>query len=310
MSGETSPSTGKLYGLERVCRLGGFARSTFYARRSRAAAAAARAEGTAEGPAPSARRRGPVPSVSDERLDDAIRADLAASPFVGEGHRKVWARLHRSGLAVGCKRVLRRMRVLRLLSPHRRPKGPAKAHDGSLQTARPDVMWATDGAQVETAREGRVWLFVAVDHHHGECVGAHVSASGDRFAAMEPVRQGVRRHFGALSAAVAQGLSVHSDHGSQYTSSWFRTELRFLGITPSLALVGEPETNGIAERFIRTLKEQVVHGRVFETVEALRRAVEDFVARYNAHWRLQKNGFRSPDEVRADFNTAHLAKAA
>ena len=171
-------------------------------------------------------------------------------------------------------------------------------------------MWATDGAQVEMVRQGRVWLFVAVDHHHGECVGAHVSVSGDRFSAMEPVRQGVRRHFGALGAAVARGLSVHSDHGSQYTSSWLRAELRFLGITPSLALVGEPETNGIAERFIRTLKEQVIHGRVYEEIEALRRAVDDFVARYNAHWRLEKNKFRSPDEVRADFDAARLTEAA
>lgn len=127
---------------------------------------------------------------------------------------------------------------------------------------------------------------------------------------MEPVHQGMRRHVGALRAAVAQGLSVHSDHGPKYTSSWFRTELRFLGITPILALVGELQTNGIAERFIRTLKEQVVHSRVFETVEALRRTVDHFVARYNALWRLQKNGFRSLDEVRADVSTTHLAKAA
>jgi len=48
----------------------------------------------------------------------------------------------------------------------------------------------------------------------------------------------------------------------------------------------------------------VVHGRVFETVEALRRAVDDFVAPYNVHWRLEKNGLKSPDELRADFNTA------
>jgi transposase InsO family protein len=159
-------------------------------------------------------------------------------------------------------------------------------------------------------REGRVWLFAPVEHHLGECVGAHVSVSSDRFTAMEPERQGVRRHFGALGAALVRGLSVHSDHGSQYTSSWLRAELRSLGITPSLALVGEPETNGIAERYIRTLKEQVIHGRVYEKIEALRRAVDDFVARHRAHWRLEKNRFRTPDEVRADINAARLTEAA
>ena len=44
--------------------------------------------------------------------------------------------------------------------------------------------------------------------------------------------------------------------------------------------------------------------------EALRGAVDDFDARDNAHWRLQKNGLRSPDEVRADFDAARLATAA
>lgn len=90
MSGETSAGTGKLYGIERVCRVGCLARATFYARRSRPAAEAARVDGTVEGPAQLARRRDPVPSVSSERLDEPVRADLAASPFVGEGHRKMW----------------------------------------------------------------------------------------------------------------------------------------------------------------------------------------------------------------------------
>ena len=88
MSAATSPGTGLAYGLQRVCAAWGFARSSFYAMKSRQQATAER---------PPAKRRGPKPSISDEALLVAIEADLEASPWEGEGHRKVWARLR-----VGC----------------------------------------------------------------------------------------------------------------------------------------------------------------------------------------------------------------
>jgi len=59
-----------------------------------------------------------------------------------------------------------------------------------------------------------------------------------------------------------------------------------------------PQTNGVAERFNRTLKEQAIHGRVFKNVEAVRAAVTEFKDRYNRHWRLEKPGFMSPLEAR------------
>ena len=102
MSAATSPGTGLAYGLQRVCAAWGFARSSFYAMKSRQQATAER---------PPAKRRGPKPSISDEALLVAIEADLEASPWEGEGHRKVWARLRVCrGIRVSRKRGLRVMR--------------------------------------------------------------------------------------------------------------------------------------------------------------------------------------------------------
>ena len=70
------------------------------------------------------------------------------------------------------------------------------------------------------------------------------------------------------------------------------------GITPSFAFVAEPQTNGVAERFNRTLKEQAIYGQIFRTVDDVREAVKTFVELYNNEWRVEKNGFRSPDEIR------------
>ena len=77
-------------------------------------------------------KRGPVPAISDADLLAAIRHDLERSPFTGEGHRKVWARLRSwTRIRVSRKRVLRLMRENGLLSPHR-PRPPTEEpHDGN-----------------------------------------------------------------------------------------------------------------------------------------------------------------------------------
>jgi transposase InsO family protein len=68
--------------------------------------------------------------------------------------------------------------------------------------------------------------------------------------------------------------------------------------------------NGVIERLFRTLKEQIIHGRVFQTIEEVREAVRDFVARYNAEWLIEKNGFRSPLDTRAARLDTNLRRAA
>jgi transposase InsO family protein len=247
-------------------------------------------------------RRGPKPTVSDAELLGAIRADLEASPFTGEGHRKVWARLRiLSNIRVSRARVLRLMREHGLLSPHRRPQGSPVLHDGSLQTNRPNAMWGTDGIRIETVDEGWIWVFAAVDHFDACCVGIHAVKTGNRFAALQPVAQGLQAEFGATNADAGRGLTLRMDHGTQYTADDFLNQVRFWGIAPSFAFVAEPQTNGVAERFNRTLKEQAIHGRVFRNVEEVRLAVTAFKDRYNRYWRLEKLGFRSPYEARQAY---------
>jgi putative transposase len=106
MSQTRSPSTQQVYGLARVCRVWEVARSTVYATQGRAA-------GVATPP----QRRGPKPRWSDEALLIEIRAVLAAATFLGEGHRKVWARLRWQGMRTAKARVLRLMREAHLLAP-------------------------------------------------------------------------------------------------------------------------------------------------------------------------------------------------
>lgn len=288
MSCETSAGVGKPYGLQRVCRVLEFPRSTIYAQRQAAKVVALHRV-----------RRGPKPKVSDADLLAAIRADLAASPFSGEGHRKVWARLRIvRDIRISRARVLRLMRENQLLSPHRRPQGGPVLHEGTITTDRPNEMWGTDGIRIETLDEGWVWVFSVVDHCDGCCLGIHVVKTGNRFAALQPIAQGLLAEFGSTGPDAGRRLSLRMDHGTQYTADDFLNQVKFWGITPSFAFVAEPQTNGVAERFNRTLKEQAIHGRIFRNLEEVRTAVSDFKERYNRHWRLEKLGFMSPLEAR------------
>ena len=291
MSGLVSPATGKRYGIKRACDVLGFPRSSFYS---------AQKPGKPEAPD----KRGPKPQWSDGDLLGFIRRDLDRSLFQGEGHRKVWARLRiMDGLRVSRKRILRIMREHCLLSPHRGRQAPPLAHEGTLVTDAPNVMWGTDGSRVLTRDDGWVWVFAALEHFNSECVGHCVSKMGTRFQALEPVAMGITDIFGGVGAGAARGLALRMDHGSQYLADHFQNQIRFWGIAPSFAFVSQPQTNGIAERFFRTLKEQAIHGRMFRNVEEVRNAVDQFIQNYNSSWRLERLNYMSPVEYREYYLT-------
>ena len=303
MSAATSPGTGLAYGLRRVCAAWGMARSSFYAMTSGQHAEQ-----------PPAKRRGPKPAISDQALLVAIEADLEASPWEGEGYRKVWARLRVCrDIRVARKRVLRLMRENNLLSPHRCRRRGGNPHDGEIITHAPNLMWGTDGVRVFTVDDGWGWIFTAVEHWNAECVGWHVCKRGDRFAALQPISMGLAGLYGSTAAGAARGLALRMDHGSQYLSDHFTNQIKFWGIQPSYAFVAEPQTNGVAERFNRTLKEQIIHGRIYRNIAELRDAVRDFVELYNAQWIVEKKRLPEPRSsssgvARRDLNQARRVR--
>ena len=289
MSRVVSAATGKRYGVSRVCRVWQVARSTLYWLRHNEAKAYPK------------RRPGPVGPCSDAELVEHIKQVLQECPFHGEGYRKVWARLRIRAIRSSKRRVLRLMREQGLLAPQRLGNchGP-KTHDGTIITEAVDQMWGTDMTSTMTVKEGQARVFVAVDHCASECVGIHVAKHGTRFEALEPIRQGVRKSFGAYGQGVGCGLVLRHDHGSQYLSDDFQREVRFLGIESSPAFVREPEGNGCAERFIRTLKENLLWVRSFDTVEELRQALLEFKELYNTEWLIERHGNKTPAQVRSE----------
>ena len=135
----------------------------------------------------------------------------------------------------------------------------------------------------------------------------HAAHHGTRFEALEPIPQGVREHFGSFAKGVARGLSVRHDHGSQSMSRVFQDEVAFLGARRSPAFVRAPEGNGYAERFIRTLKENLLWVRTFDMIEELRQALLAFKDTYNITWLIGRLGHRTAAVRRDLLSPAALA---
>ena len=211
------------------------------------------------------------------------------------------------GLGVGKNRVLRLMRIAGLLAPQRakRRRRP-RLHDGVVITDAPNVRWGTDATMAWTRNDGWVWVFALLDHHTDEA-WAHVAKVGNRFAALQPLYDVVIDRFGGLGPNLARGIKLRHDWGSQYRAHHFQGSLSWLGIEDDAAFVGEPQGNGVAERFMRTLKEQCLWSKLFEDVDDLRQGVGAFIELYNEQWLIERLGHRTPREAFRDATAAMAA---
>jgi putative transposase len=286
--------------LKTVCRVAGVARSAACEQRRRRSAS-----GT---PARIVRKRGPVGALPDAELRAAIHDAIATSPFVAEGHRKIWARLRRRGIRTSRKRVLRLMREDGVLAPtpQVRKRAP-RAHDGTITVAVPDTLWATDATEGWTVADGRCAVFVIVDHASGE-LWFDAAPRMDRWAAADLLREVTSERFGSVEQAVAAGLALRYDGGPCFRSHHYQAEIDHLGIAHSPAFHYEPETNGCAEKAIQVLKEQLLWIERFQTLNELRTAVRAFAALYNREWLLERHNYRTPIEAR-DHLTRQAALA-
>ncbi len=128
------------------------------------------------------------------------------------------------------------------------------------------------------------------------------------FEALEPVRQGVRECFEVIGERVATGLTIRHDNGSQSIGRDLLWRDLWGDISGAKSLgQGSPrrrplsvpeESNGYAERFIRTLKGSLLWLKPLWTIEALQQALQEFKDRYNRLWLIERHGQRSPSQFR------------
>ena len=228
---------------------------------------------------------------------EAIRAVLAGEDAKAWGVRKVWARLRQQGLRVGRKRVWALMHAhgLVLVRDHE----PGETPRGHVAVPEPNRRLASDFTTVWTRRDGVVAIVPTIDCGCRSILGMMVTKDQHGPAILASVRQALVAAFGRPEN-VPDGVDFRTDHGPQYTGSDCAALVDEWHIGHTYAPVGRPTGNAVAERVIRTLKEELIWLRDWESADEVRVALEAWVKRYNNERPHQALDYATPAEYRAE----------
>jgi putative transposase len=234
--------------------------------------------------------------VSTTVLLDKLRQLAAEHP--AWGYRKLWAVLRRDGVRVAQRRVYAVCKARGLLlspdQPNRKP--PPRGH---VTVPEPNRRWATDLTTVWTAQDGLCAVTILVDCGDRSVLGVEVSKSQEAPTILAPVRAALREHFG-VPGGVPAGLELRTDHGPQYTGSDCEAMCKHWNVQHTLAPVGRPTGNAVAERTIRTMKEECVWLEDFASAAALRDGLNAWRDTFNQRRPHQALKWQTPAERRAE----------
>jgi len=281
-----------------LCKTLALSRAAFYAE-------ARRARGDVPPPTVVALPRRPR-HTSAEVVLLRIREVLARDTARAWGVRKVWATLRRESLRVSRRRVHAIMRAHDLVRA--RDREPGETPRGHVAVPESNRRIATDLTTVWTRKDGVVALVPTIDCGDRTAV-VEVTKDQHGPAVLASVETKLRASFGSPTG-VPGGVELRTDHGPQYTGADCAALCTRWRLLHTYAPVGRPTGNAVVERFIRTLKEELIWLQDWESADELRVAITRWLAHYNAHRPHQSLDWQSPNERRADRLAAPILVAA
>ncbi|WP_139721884.1 IS3 family transposase [Escherichia coli] len=217
------------------------------------------------------------------------------------GYRRVWALLRRQteldGMpAINAKRVYRTMRQNALLLERKPAVPPSKrAHTGRVAVKESNQRWCSDGFEFRCDNGEKLRVTFALDCCDREALHWAVTTGGFDSETVQDVMLGaVERRFGSeLPASPVEWLT---DNGSCYRANETRQFARMLGLEPKNTAVRSPESNGIAESFVKTIKRDYIS--IMPKPDGLTAAknLAEAFEHYNEWHPHSALGYRSPRE--------------
>lgn len=277
--------------IVQMCRWLGVSRSGFYEWRSRPESA-------------TARRR--------EELKAWVAFFFDASDGT-YGYRRIHADLVEAGVQAGLELVRSCMRELGLQPCQPRPwrfsltEGDGQEHaipdlvQRDFTAEAPGLKMVGDITYIETW-EGWVYLATVIDCHTKAVIGWAIDDNYQTPLIERAIKMAARNH------KLARGAIFHSDRGSNYTSKKFAKTLRRLRLRQSVGRTGICYDNSLAESFFAALKNERVHRTEYPTREHARRDIARYIEFwYNPKRRHSALGYKSPDQVHAEYLSLQLA---
>jgi putative transposase len=247
---------------------------------------------------PLARRRG-RPPLPDAELLAAIQELIADLPTYG--YRRVHALLRRQAErderpAPNVKRVYRVMKVHGLLLQRHAGGAEARRHEGKVEVATRNTRWCSDGLEIAAENGERVRVAFALDCCDREAISFVATTGG---ITGEDVRDlmvaAVEHRFGRVNR-LPRTIEWLTDNGSCYLARETRRFAREIGLMPKTTPLESPQSNGMAEAFVRTLKRDYVRVSPMPDAEAVLRQLPLWLAHYNELHPHRALGYRSPRE--------------
>ncbi|HEY6408263.1 MAG TPA: IS3 family transposase [Ktedonobacteraceae bacterium] len=226
--------------------------------------------------------------------------------FPGYGYRRVTHTLARQGCRVNHKRVLRIMREESLLchlkkrfvvattnSRHRFPVYPNVLAEVVLNT--PDQAWVADLTYIRL-RSAFVYLACILDAFSRRCVGWHLSREMTTQLTLTALKQAI------VERRPQPGLIHHSDRGVQYASYDYVEQLQQIGAQISMSSVSNPYDNAKAESFFKTLKQEEVYLKEYDSFADAEANLAVFIEQvYNTKRLHSSLGYLPPAEFEATY---------
>ncbi|MCO5784247.1 IS3 family transposase [Citrobacter meridianamericanus] len=240
----------------------------------------------------------------NDEADAEILSDILdiISDMPSYGYRRVWGILRKRRRAEGlppvnAKRLYRIMREHNLLLLHDKPERPKREHKGTIAVTESDMRWCSDGFEFGCDNGEKLRVTFALDCCDREAIDWAASTGGyDSSTVQDVMLRSVEKRFGdGLPNTPVQWLT---DNGSAYTAHETRKFARELRLEPCTTAVSSPQSNGMAERFVKTMKEDYIAFMPKPDVRTALRNLAAAFTHYNENHPHSALGYLSPREYR------------
>ncbi len=252
-----------------------------------------------------AQERGRYKKLEDAALAETILPIVSARPTYG--YRRIAALLNKQRREQGSppvnhKRVYRLMAMNSWLLQRHTGYRQERTHDGKVMVMRSNLRWCSDGLEIACWNGEKVRAAFIIDAFYREIIAAEAvineGISGSIIRDM--LLKVVEDRFNTLQSPWP--VEILTDNGSCYTALETRQFARSLGLVPCFTPVASPESNGMAESFVKTLKRDYVHVSPLPDSQTVQTAFYRWIEDYNENHPHSGLKYKSP----RDFRRAQL----
>jgi putative transposase len=200
--------------------------------------------------------------------------------------------------AVNVKRIYRIMKAHGLLLERHTGNGVERRHDGRVAVDRPDTRWCSDGFEISCDNGERVRIAFRLGCCDRKAISWVATTGGiDSGDIRDLMIDSVERRFGVVNRLPVPIESL-SDNGSPYTARETRRLAREIGLVPCTTPIESPQSNGMAEAFVKTLKRDYARVNPRPDAATVLRQLDGWFEHYNTVHPHKALGYHSPREFR------------